>query len=45
MADQGFYFEVDGQRFDQRVEAMAHCDLYGYHYSAIQWVDPNAPWV
>lgn len=38
------HYEVDGHTFDQRTDAMAHCDLWGYHYGQIVWVDPESPW-
>lgn len=40
----GYYFELDGHQFGQYVEAMAHADIWGFPYAAIQWVDPEAPW-
>lgn len=34
----GYYFELDGHQFGQYVEAMAHADIWGFPYAAIQWV-------
>lgn len=39
------HYEIDGHKFDKRTDAMAYADNWGFHYSAIQWIDPNAPWM
>lgn len=38
------HYELDGQQFEQRIDAMAHADIWGFDYRQITWVDPEAPW-